>query len=66
MHPTKEHTMPERNKNLKAEEERTLAQPRRKYGLLAQFLFILMGLFYGRARAVSKFKVLEVIARVPY
>lgn len=51
---------------LKTEQERTLAAPRRHYGLLARFLFLYMDLFYGRARTLSKFKVLEVIARVPY
>jgi hypothetical protein len=29
-------------------------------------LFVGMDLFYGRKRTLSKFKVLEVIARVPY
>ena len=52
--------------NLKAEQETTLSTPRRPYGLLARFLFIWMDLFYGRKRTLSKFKVLEVIARVPY
>lgn len=37
-----------------------------RYGLLARALFVSMDLFYGRTRSVSKFKVLEVIARVPY
>ena len=37
-----------------------------RYGLLARALFLSMDLFYGRTRSVSKFKVLEVIARVPY
>ena len=52
--------------NLKAEQQATLGTPRRRYGLLARFLFIWMDLFYGRRRTLSKFKVLEVIARVPY
>ncbi|MBL7115102.1 MAG: hypothetical protein ISS35_04995 [Kiritimatiellae bacterium] len=51
---------------LKLEQEKTLATPRMKYGLLAKFLFVSMDLFYGRKRTLSKFKVLEVIARVPY
>lgn len=37
-----------------------------RYGLLARALFLSMDLFYGRTRSVSKFKVLEIIARVPY
>jgi hypothetical protein len=52
--------------DLKAEQERTLAAPRLRYGLLARGLFLGMDLFYGRVRTLSKFKVLEVIARVPY
>ena len=51
---------------LRAEQARTLAEPRRRYGLLARLLFIFMDLSYGRRRTLSKFKVLEVIARVPY
>ncbi len=51
---------------LKSEQQKTLGSPRRKYGLLAKVLFLSMDLFYGRRRTLSKFKVLEVIARVPY
>ena len=51
---------------LKAEQEKTLSSPRRDYGLLARFLFAFLDFFYGPARDLSKFKVLEVIARVPY
>ena len=52
--------------DLKAEQERTLSTRRRFYGVLAAVLFMTMNLFYGRKRTISKFKVLEVIARVPY
>ena len=52
--------------DLKAEQAKTLATPRRRYGFFASLLFISMDLFYGRKRTLSKFKVLEVIARVPY
>ena len=52
--------------NLKNEQEKTLLARRQDYGLLAQLLFMTMNLFYGRKRTISKFKVLEVIARVPY
>ena len=52
--------------DLKGEQAETLAAPRRRYGLLAGFLFGTMDLFYTRRRTLSKFKVLEVIARVPY
>ncbi len=46
--------------------QKTLASPRRKYGLLASLLFLFMDIFYGKKKTLSKFKVLEVIARVPY
>ena len=52
--------------DLKLEQEKTLASPRMRYGLLARMLFVSMDLFYGRGRTLSKFKVLEVIARMPY
>ena len=51
---------------LKAEQEKTLGTPRLRYGLLARLLFFTMDAFYGRKRTLSKFKVLEVVARVPY
>ncbi|HZR15170.1 MAG TPA: alternative oxidase [Acidimicrobiia bacterium] len=51
---------------LREEQARTLATPRRRYGPPARLLFALLDLFYGRPRTLSKFKVLEVIARVPY
>lgn len=51
---------------LKIEQQKTLAAPKMRYGLLAKGLFFLMDLLYGRKRSPSKFKVLEVIARVPY
>jgi len=52
--------------SLAQEQERSLASPRLRYGLLARALFIGMDLFYGKKRTLSKFKVLEIIARVPY
>lgn len=59
-------TLDDARVNLSQEQESTLSSPRRRYGLLAQLLFGTMDLFYGRKRTLSKFKVLEVIARVPY
>jgi len=44
----------------------TLAAPRRRYGLGARTLFAVLDLVYGKARTLSKFKVLELVARVPY
>ena len=54
------------SEQLKKEQANTLASPRMQYGILAKLLFASMDLFYGRKRTLSKFKVLEVIARVPY
>jgi ubiquinol oxidase len=44
----------------------TLMTPRRRYGLLARLLFVSLDVVYGRKRTLSKFRVLELIARVPY
>jgi hypothetical protein len=44
----------------------TLDSPRRPYGLAAGMLFRLLDILYGRKRTLSKFKVLELVARVPY
>ena len=51
---------------LRREQEVTLSTPRRRYGLAARVLFSLLDLLYGKRRTLSKFKVLEVVARVPY
>ena len=51
---------------LRREQERTLSTARLRYGLLARLLFVGMDAIYGRRRTLSKFKVLELIARVPY
>lgn len=37
-----------------------------RYGILARILFITMDLVYGRKKTFSKFKALELLARVPY
>ena len=52
--------------DLRKEQRQTLACPRRRYSFLASVLFVCLDLFYGRKRTLLKFKVLEVIARVPY
>jgi ubiquinol oxidase len=54
------------SKQLKREQRQTLASPRMRYGILARLLFSSMDLLYGRKKGLSKFKVLEIIARVPY
>jgi hypothetical protein len=53
------------SEQLKQEQEKTLASPRMPSGLLAG-LFVTMDILYGRKRTLSKFKVLEIVARVPY
>jgi len=47
-------------------QEVTLASPRRRYSSAARVLFALLDTLYGKARTLSKFKVLELVARVPY
>ena len=54
------------SEQLKEEQRQTLAGPRMRYGFLARLLFFSMDLLYGRKKGLSKFKVLEIIARVPY
>jgi ubiquinol oxidase len=44
----------------------TLAAPCRPYGVLARVLFKTLDTLYGKKRTLSKFKVLELVARVPY
>lgn len=54
------------SEQLKQEQEKTLASPRMPSGLLAAPLFVTMDILYGRKGTLSKFKVLEIVARVPY
>jgi hypothetical protein len=51
---------------LAATHRETLAAPRRRYSVGARILFALLDAVYGRPRTLSKFKVLELVARVPY
>ena len=53
------------SEQLKKEQEKTLAAPRMRYGLLARLLFVSMDLLYGRTKTLAKFRVLEIIARMP-
>ncbi len=52
--------------DLLEEQNKTLKSEKLPYGPLSRILFWLMDLIYGKPRSLSKFKVLEVIARVPY
>lgn len=54
------------HKQLFAEQEASLASPRRRYSLSARLLFWMMDRLYGPERTLKKFKVLELVARVPY
>jgi ubiquinol oxidase len=51
---------------LKEEQAITLASARRNAWLPARVLFASMDAIYGKARTLDKFRVLEVVARVPY
>lgn len=51
---------------LHKEQVNTLASPPIPYGLLSKILFRTMDVLYGRQRTWNKFKILELIARVPY
>jgi ubiquinol oxidase len=44
----------------------TLETPRRHYGLGAKLLFWTVNTVYGKERTLSKFKIIELVARVPY
>lgn len=54
------------HEQLLAAQAQTLAAPRRNYGVAARILFFTLDLLYGKKRTLSKFKVLELVARVPY
>ena len=54
------------SEQLKQEQAKTLAVPRMRYGLLARLLFVSMDILYGRRQTLAKFRVLEIIARMPY
>src|SRR5438045_4081031 len=47
-------------------QQATLRSRHRSYGWAAKALFGLLDAVYGRPRTLSKFKVLELVARVPY
>src|ERR1700736_98979 len=51
---------------LVAAQKQTLTAPRRKYSPAARALFLTLDLVYGKRRTMAKFKVLEIVARVPY
>jgi ubiquinol oxidase len=54
------------HERLVAEQQASLRSPRRRYSLSARLLFWLMDALYGERRTLEKFRVLELVARVPY
>lgn len=52
--------------DLAQEQATTLAAPRMRAGLAAKLLFVTMDVLYGKQPSLGKFRVLEVVARVPY
>ncbi len=54
------------HERLVAEHQATLGSPRRRYSLGARALFATMDAVYGSDRTFEKFRVLELVARVPY
>jgi ubiquinol oxidase len=51
---------------LVATQRASLVSPRRRYSLSARLLFAIMDTLYGKERTLEKFRVLELVARVPY
>jgi hypothetical protein len=51
---------------LLAEQQRSLRSPHRRHCRSARLLFAVMDRLYGRERTLEKFRVLELVARVPY
>src|SRR5262245_8407455 len=51
---------------LRAAQAQTLHAPRFRYSIPARLLFFVTDLIYGKQGSVLKFKVLEIVARVPY
>jgi ubiquinol oxidase len=54
------------HEELVAEQQASLGSPRRRYSLSARLLFTIMDKLYGEERTLEKFRVLELVARVPY
>lgn len=54
------------HEGLVATQRKSLETPRRRYSLSARLLFKVMDTFYGTGRTLPKFRVLELVARVPY
>src|SRR5207302_7698770 len=54
------------HEQLRQAQREASASPRRRYGIAARVLFTALDVVYGKPRTLSKFKVVELVARVPY
>lgn len=52
--------------DLRAAQRGTLNEPRARYGFVSRLLFGFINVVYGRGGSLLKFRVLELLARVPY
>lgn len=52
--------------NLKKEQQASIARPRYKYSVMARVLFVTMDILTGRQVTLSKAKLLETLACIPY
>ena len=52
--------------DLKQEQEKTLRTPRLESNLILKTMYVTFDIFYGKARTLPKFLVLEILARYPY
>jgi len=52
--------------SLKRVQQEQLSSARREYSIASRALFAMMDFVYGKERELEKFRVLEVVARVPY
>ncbi len=58
--------LPQPADELRQRQAATLRRPRRSYSRAAKALFLVMDALYGRAGSLRKYRVLEIVARVPY
>jgi len=52
--------------DLKKEQINTLNRPRHKYSLMARAFFVIMDIFTGWRMTLSKTKLIEILANIPY
>ena len=54
------------HKELLKTHKETLESPTMRYDMFSRFMFWSMDAFYGKKRYLDKFKILELLARIPY